>query len=504
MTKDNQTTPVSLSNNSIKNWHIPDIEVPNYSRQGVKQGIVHLGVGGFHRSHLALYMHRLMQQHNTKDWSICGVGLIKPDAIMRDDLNSQDCLYTLLERGIDKSTTRVIGSITSYMYAPENPRAVIEKMANPDTRIVSLTVTESGYYHSEATASLQTEDPAIANDLKNPDTPCTIYGYLYEALLIRYNKGLAPFTVMSCDNMPENGKTLKSMLIAFAKLKNSKVASWISSEVASPNAMVDRVTPKTTDDDREYLAKILGIKDKCPVVCEPFIQWVLEDHFPQGRPDWEKVGVQVVSNVEPYELMKLRLLNGAHSEMGYLGYLAGYQYIHEVVTDPLINRYIRIMNREEVIPLLPKIEGVDFGEYSLSVLERFSNPAIKDQVSRICLMGSGKMPKYVLPSISEQLAKPDGKFDLLTLGVAGWFRYLRGVDMVGKEFEIEDVMASTLKEAANKGCDDPASLLGIETLFGDDLRNNKAFVDQLTNDMKLISNKGPLEAVRARLLAYKD
>ncbi|QLG70957.1 hypothetical protein HG535_0A09040 [Zygotorulaspora mrakii] len=504
MTNNDQKTPVSLNNNAIKNWTISDIEVPNYSRQEVKQGIVHLGVGGFHRSHLALYMHQLMQRYDTKDWSICGVGLIKPDVVMRDDLNSQDCLYTLMERGIEKSTTTVIGSITSYMYAPENPKAVIEKMANPDTRIVSLTVTESGYYHSEATASLQKEDPAIVNDLKNPSTPCTIYGYLYEALLIRYNKGLAPFTIMSCDNMPENGKTLKSMLVAFAKLKDSKVADWIATEVASPNAMVDRVTPKTTDADRKYLANILEIDDKCPVVCEPFIQWVLEDNFSQGRPDWEKVGVQVVSNVEPYELMKLRLLNGAHSEMGYLGYLAGYQYIHEVVTDPLINRYIRIMNREEVIPLLPKIEGVDFDEYSLSVLERFSNPAIKDQVSRICLMGSGKMPKYVLPSISEQLAKPDGKFDLLTLGVAGWFRYLRGVDMVGKEFEIEDVMAATLKETANKGGDDPASLLGIQTLFGDDLRNNEAFVEDLARDLKLISEKGPLEAVRAHLLAYKD
>ena len=464
---------------------------------------MHLGVGGFHRSHLALYMHRLMQYHDVKDWSICGVGLMKADAAMRDALQSQDCLYTLLERGIEKTTTRVVGSITSYMYAPEDPKAVIEKMAGPDTRIVSLTVTESGYYHSEATASLQVEDPEIENDLKNPGSPHTIYGYLYEALFIRYKAGLTPFTIMSCDNMPENGNTLKSMLIVFAKLKDSNFASWIEENVSSPNSMVDRVTPKTTEADRVYLAEILGIKDKCPVVCEPFIQWVLEDEFSQGAPEWTKVGVEVVPNVGPYELMKLRLLNGAHSEMGYLGYLAGYQYIHEVVTDPVINEYIRIMNREEVIPLLPKINGVDFGEYSLSVLERFSNPAIKDQVSRICLMGSGKMPKYVLPSIVEHLAKNDGKYELLTLGVAGWFRYLTGLDMNGKEFKIEDVMAPTLIDAARKGGRNPGPLLNIKTLFGIELRENKEFVQKLTQALELVSDKGPLEAIREYLMAYK-
>lgn len=502
MTKTDPQTAIPLNNQNIENWSIDDIEVPKYERNAVKEGIVHLGVGGFHRSHLALYIHRLLQQHDAKDWSICGVGLMKGDAAMRDALQGQDCLYTLLERGIEKTTTRVIGSIASYLYGPENPRAVIEKMASSDTRIVSLTVTESGYFHSEATSSLQVDHPEIENDLKNPTSPHTIYGYLYEALSIRYKAGLTPFTILSCDNMPENGKTLKSMLIDFAKLKDADFAAWIDKNVASPNSMVDRVTPKTTDADRDYLAKILGVKDNCPVVCEPFIQWVLEDNFTQGAPDWTKVGVEVVPNVEPYELMKLRLLNGAHSEMGYLGYLAGYRYIHEVVTDPVINEYIRTMNTEEVIPLLPKINGVDFEKYSLSVLERFSNPAIKDQVSRICLMGSGKMPKYVLPSISEHLANGDGKYELLTLGVAGWFRYLTGLDMDGKKFEIEDVMASTLIEAARKGGRNPAPLLNIKVLFGADLRDNQEFVQKLTQALELVSDKGPLEAVKEYLTAH--
>ncbi|SCW02147.1 LAFE_0E15236g1_1 [Lachancea fermentati] len=445
-----------------------------------------------------------MQKYGLKDWSICGVGLLDSDIIMRDALSSQDYLYTLMERGIEKTTTQVIGSITSYMYAPENPAAVIEKMASEDTRIVSLTVTESGYYYSEATSSLQTDDPAVINDLKSSDTPRTIYGYLYEALLIRYKQGRGPFTVMSCDNMPENGKTLKSMLIAFAKLKNSEFADWIDKKVAAPNAMVDRVTPKTTDEDRSYLATVLGVEDKCPVVCEPFIQWVLEDNFSEGRPNWEDAGVEIVSDVGLYELMKLRLLNGAHSEMGYLGYLAGYEYIHEVVTDPLINKYIRTMNHEEVIPLLPKIDGVDFEEYSLSVLKRFANPAIKDQVSRICLMGSGKMPKYVLPSISEQLSRPNGKYDLLTLGVAGWFRYLTGIDMKGNEFTIEDVMAPKLIQAAREGGRDPHPLLNIKVLFGSDLRENAEFVKKLTLALELVSDSGPLEAIRKYIIDYEN
>lgn len=304
--------------------------------------------------------------------------------------------------------------------------------------------------------------------------------------------------------MPDNGNTLKSMLIAFAKLKDSDFAAWIEKCIAAPNSMVDRVTPQTTEKDRIYLSKILGIKDNCPVVCEPFSQWVLEDNFSQGAPDWEKVGVQVVADVGPYELMKLRLLNGTHSAMGYLGFLAGYQYIHEAITDPLINKYIRTMNHEEVIPLLPKIKGIDFGEYSHTVLERFSNPAIKDQVSRICLMGSGKMPKYVLPSITEQLAKADGKYELLTLGVAGWFRYLTGYDMVGKEFEIQDVMASTLIQAAREGGRNPQPLLNIKTLFDADLRDNKEFVQKLTEALEYVSDKGPLEAINHYLRDYQD
>ena len=495
MTKSNETTATSLNAKTLKSFE-STLPIPTYPREGVKQGIVHLGVGAFHRSHLAVFMHRLMQEHHLEDWSICGVGLMKADALMRDAMKAQDCLYTVVERGIKDTNAYIVGSITAYMYAPEDPRAVIEKMANPDTHIVSLTVTENGYYHSEATNSLMTDAPEIVNDLNHPEKPATLYGYLYEALLLRYKKGLTPFTIMSCDNMPQNGVTVKNMLVAFAKLKkDEKFAAWIEDKVTSPNSMVDRVTPRCTDKERKYVTDTWGIKDQCPVVAEPFIQWVLEDNFSDGRPPWELVGVQVVKDVDSYELMKLRLLNGGHSAMGYLGYLAGYTYIHEVVNDPTINKYIRVLMREEVIPLLPKVPGVDFEEYTASVLERFSNPAIQDTVARICLMGSGKMPKYVLPSIYEQLRKPDGKYKLLAVCVAGWFRYLTGVDMNGKPFEIEDPMASTLKAAAVKGGKDPHELLNIEVLFSPEIRDNKDFVAQLTHSLETVYDKGPIAAV---------
>ncbi|CAI4053731.1 hypothetical protein SUVZ_15G3720 [Saccharomyces uvarum] len=495
MTKPGETAATSLNAKTLKSFQ-STLPVPTYPREGVKQGIVHLGVGAFHRSHLAVFMQRLMQEHNVKDWSICGVGLMKADAPMRDAMDAQNCLYTLVERGIKDTNAYIVGSITAYMYAPDDPKAVIAKMAHPDTRIVSLTVTENGYYHNEATHSLMADDAAIVNDLNHPERPNTIYGYLYEALLLRYKESGHPFTIMSCDNMPQNGITLKAMLVEFAKLKDPKFAAWIAEKVTAPNSMVDRVTPRCTDVERKFVADTYGIQDKCPVVAEPFIQWVLEDNFSDGRPPWELAGVQVVKDVESYELMKLRLLNGGHSAMGYLGYLAGYTYIHEVVNDPTINKYIRVLMHEEVIPLLPKVPGVDFEEYTASVLERFSNPAIQDTVSRICLMGSGKMPKYVLPSIYEQLRRPDSKYKLLAVCVAGWFRYLTGKDMNGKPFEIEDPMAPILQKAAVKGGSDPHELLSIDCLFGPELRDNKEFVAQLTHSLKAVYNNGPLAAVK--------
>ncbi|KAI4856029.1 mannitol 2-dehydrogenase, partial [Aureobasidium sp. EXF-8846] len=290
------------------------VRVPTYDRSSVKEGVVHIGVGGFHRAHLAVYLHNLMEKHNVRDYAIAGVGLQPFDASMRDILKDQDHLYTVIERGADGSSANVNGAITSFLFAPDNRQAVIDKMAHPDTKIVSMTITESGYYYNENTHELQAEHPDIQHDLKNENSPKTTFGFLYAGMKRRHQLGLNPFTVLSCDNMQKNGSITRHMLVSFAKLANPEIANWISEKGAFPNSMVDRITPRTEKNDIAALAEDFGIEDAWPVVTEPFMQWVVEDKFCDGRPPFEKVGVQVVKDVhdvEQFEMHKLRLLNGS-------------------------------------------------------------------------------------------------------------------------------------------------------------------------------------------------
>ena len=476
-------TATKLNTTNLPQWSQKQggqhVICPGYDRKDVKEGIVHIGVGGFHRAHLAVYIDSLMGQHNVRNWAICGVGLQPTDAGMRDALAGQNCMYTVVERSAEGSKARIIGSITSYLYAPSDPEKVIAKLAHEDTRIVSMTITESGYYCNEATGKLDLKHPDIIYDLGHKGPPRTVYGYLLAALVQRHKDRQRPFTVMSCDNMQKNGTMARNMLLAFAQAQNPELAEWLAEHGAFPNSMVDRITPRTTDNDKVKLAEAFGIDDAWPVVTEPFMQWVIEDKFVDGRPPWEKVGVQVVGNVEPFELMKLRLLNASHSAMGYLGYLAGFTYIHEVIQNPQFYKYIHNMMQQEVKPLLPHIPGVNIDEYCNTLLERFANPTIQDQVTRICLGGSGKMPKFILPSISEQVAK-HGSHRRLTLCVASWFRYLTGKDEQGKPFQIDDPMAAELQAKALKGGNRPMVLLGVQSLISDDLRASKNFVDELT------------------------
>ncbi|RYE99967.1 MAG: mannitol dehydrogenase family protein, partial [Oxalobacteraceae bacterium] len=400
-------------------------------------------------------------------------------------------MYTVVERSAEGSKARIIGSITSYIYAPGNTDAVIAKMAHADTRIVSLTITESGYYCNEATGELDAKHPDIVYDLAGKGAPRTVYGYLFSALKKRFDDRQRPFTVMSCDNVQQNGTMARKMLLAFAKARDPKLAEWISENGAFPNSMVDRITPRTHDADKVSLAEHFGVEDAWPVVTEPFMQWVIEDDFADGRPLWEKVGVQVVGEVEPFELMKLRLLNASHSAMGYLGYLAGFTYIHEVINHPQFHKYIHNMMQQEVKPLLPHIPGVNIDAYCDTLLHRFANPTIQDQVTRICMGGSGKMPKFIMPSISDQVAR-GGKHRRLALCVASWFRYLTGKDEHGKAFTIDDPMAKELQAKALTGGNQPMVLLGVESLFGDDLRHSKVFVEELTSALESLYRDGAL------------
>ncbi|ROV90450.1 hypothetical protein VSDG_08430 [Cytospora chrysosperma] len=480
---------------------------PTYSRDGLKEGIVHIGVGGFHRAHLAVYVDNLLGKNvdDARDWAICGVGLKPFDAGMRDALVPQDCLYTVIERSASGSAARVIGSINSFLYAPDDVEAVIAKMAHPDTRIVSMTITESGYYYNENTHELEVHDPDIVADLASDLTaPLTTFGYLFAAFARRYEAGLKPFTVLSCDNMQKNGTISRNMLLSFARLRDPKVAEWIEKEGAFPNSMVDRITPRTSDSDKADLAETFGIQDDWPVVTEPFMQWVVEDTFANGRPSFEKVGVQVVKNVhevEKFECHKLRLLNASHTSMAYMAYLAGFQYVHNVIENPLFNKYLYNMMQEEVKPLLPEIEGVDIDAYIKQLMERFSNPTIMDQINRLTLNGSGKLPQFIMPSIAEQIWKvKTHNFRRLALCVAGWFRYLNGVDEQGKPIAIDDPMAESLKAKAIEGGDQPGPLLNIKSLFGDDLRGDKPFVEELTKALESLHRDGAM----ATLAKYVD
>lgn len=473
------------------------VKVPSYPRgPAVKEGIVHIGVGGFHRAHLAVYVDQLMQNHGVRDYAICGVGLQPFDSNMRDALASQDNMYTVIERSAMGSFANVIGSINSFLFAPDDREAVVAKMAHPDTHIVSLTITESGYYYNENSHELQVEHPDIQFDLNpaNERTPRTTFGFLYAAMARRYHQGLKPFTVMSCDNMQKNGAITRHMLQTFAHLRNPDIAKWISQQGHFPNAMVDRITPQTAPNDKKTLAQDFGIEDAWPVVTEPFMQWVIEDHFSDGRPPFEKVGVQLVKNVhnvEEFEMHKLRLLNGSHSAIGYPGRLAGYQYVHEVMENPTYRKFIWQMMQEEVKPLLPEIPGVNIDEYCQTLMERFSNPTIKDQLPRICLNASGKIPQFIMPSIAEQISS-GGPLRRLCFVAASWFRYLHGVNDSDQPFTIEDPMAEELQAKAHKGGNNPMEILHTRVLFGEDLRTDKRFLEEITRAMEDVSRDGVL------------
>lgn len=468
------------------------VRVPQYDRKQITKGIVHIGVGGFHRAHQALYLDQYFHQNLGNDWGICGVGLLEFDQRMRDALHSQDCLYTLVERSPESESARVIGSITQYLFAPENRQAVIDALADPQCRIVTLTITEGGYYYIESSGEFDANHPTIQHDLQHPDQPIGAYGFLTAALEQRRKQGLAPFTVLSCDNLQGNGNIVRKMLTAFAELQNPELGRWVADQVAFPNCMVDRITPATTPADIAMVKEQFGVEDAFPVVAEPFLQWVVEDQFCAGRPDLEAVGVQMTSDVHPYEMMKIRLLNASHLLIGYLGTLMGYSYVHETMADPLIRQVVEHL-MEEVTPTLQPVPGIDLDNYKRTLIERFSNPKIRDQLPRVSLNGSAKMPKWVLPPLREKLQR-DGTIDYLSLTVAAWFRYLNGQDDQGNPITVDDPMADILTQRAQSGGSDPRSLLSLTGTFGD-LAQSSHFVELVTNHLRRLSEPGAKETL---------
>jgi mannitol 2-dehydrogenase len=476
------------------------VAVPTYDRSSVTAGIAHFGVGGFHRAHQAMYVDRLLNEGGARDWGICGIGLMPADRAMRDAMQAQDCLYTLVVKAPDGTwTPQVIGSVVEYLYAPDDPEAVIERLASPEIRIVSLTITEGGYNVHRVTGEFDTANPAIQADLAAPEKSATVFGIVVEALARRRDRGMPPFTVMSCDNVQGNGHVARRAFTAFARLRSDDLGAWVEENVRFPNSMVDRITPVTTDADREEIARRFGIEDRWPVTCEPFTQWVLEDDFTLGRPAFEDVGVQLVQDVEPYELMKLRLLNASHQALAYSGYLAGYRLVHEVTQDPVWARFLLDYMRVEAIPTLQPVPGIDLEQYTAQLIERFSNPEVRDTVARLCANSSDMMTKFLLPVIRHNVAT-GGPIDRSAAAIACWARYDEGVDEQGQPITIVDPLEEKLTAAARRQREEPLAFLEIREIFGD-LADDPRFAAAYTSYLASLHQHGvraTLERLNAR------
>lgn len=466
----------------------PDVPGPTYDRDHVRVGVVHFGVGGFHRAHEAMYLDRLMNEGKALDWGICGVGVMPRDRRMAQTMAAQDGLYTLVVKHPDGTLEpRVIGSIVDYLFAPDDPDAVIERMAADGTRLVSLTVTEGGYNIHAVTGRFDETDPDVRKDLEPGATPRTTFGLITEALVRRRSRGLPPFAILSCDNIQGNGDVARSSFAAFANLRDPELGAWVEREVCFPNCMVDRITPVTTDEDRAELARRFGVQDQWPVMCEPFTQWVLEDLF-NARPPFEDAEVQLVDDVGPYELMKLRLLNASHQALCYLGHLAGYRLVHEVCQDPLFAAFLLAYMDAEATPTLEPVPGIDLDRYKRNLIARFSNDQVRDTVARLCAESSDRIPKWLLPVIRHNL-KHGGEVTLSATVVASWARYAEGVDEDGQPIEVVDRLRDTVVAAAREQRSDPLAFLRNRELFGD-LVDDEQFTNAYLASLDSLHSKG--------------
>jgi len=465
------------------------VAVPAYDRRAVTPGIVHLGIGAFHRAHQAVVIDDVLRQ--APDWGIVGASLRRPDT--KEALAPQDGLYTLLIKDGEQRSPRLIGSVLGVLDAPHEKEALLSRMADPATRLVSLTVTEKGYCYNAATGGLDAAHPDIVADLANPQQPATAAGIVTEALRRRMVAGLAPFTVLSCDNLPHNGQVAGRVFTEFAEAVDAGLGRWVRENVAFPGTMIDRIVPATTDADRAEVKALIGLDDAWPVMGEPFLQWVVEDRFVAGtRPPLELGGAEWTGDVAPYERMKLRMLNGTHSSMAYLGYLCGYDFIAEVIANPDFRRFVGNELTEEIAPTLG-MPAAQTDAYAGKLLERYSNTAMKHRTYQIAMDGSQKLPQRLLGTIADRL-RAGAPFERLALAVAAWMIYARGVDLSGKPIAVQDPMA---KEFA---AIDPARLvagyLAIERVFPRELAAHAGLRQALEEKVALLREVGAAEAVR--------
>lgn len=423
------------------------IATPSYLDEDITVGIVHFGVGNFHRAHQAMYLDRLMGAGRGAEWGICGIGLLERDARMRDALTGQDGLYTLTLRHPDGADEiRVIGSIRRFLHAPDDPYAVLEQLVDPAVRIVSLTITEGGYVDDPTSGKRADDDPLVVAETRGGlAEPRTAFGWIVAALRERRRRGIAAFSVMSCDNIPGNGAVARQSVTAVARLVDPALADWIAAEVAFPSTMVDRITPVTVAADLERIRERAGVEDAWPVASEPFEQWVVEDTFPAGRPDLASVGATVVDDVHAYEAIKIRLLNGGHQALAYVGQLAGYALVHEALADPRIATFVADYMRQEGVPTLTAPQGFDIPGYIDELFRRFGNPSIADTLARLGADASNRIPKFVVPTLLDRIAAGSDARAGARL-IAGWREFNRQAAL--GRFQLDDEAATQLHTAA--------------------------------------------------------
>ena len=455
--------PAKLALSSLDSLPAP-VARPGYARAELGPGILHFGVGNFHRAHQAVYLDELMNAGKARDWAIVGAGVMEAERKGRDLLAGQDWLTTVVEQDAGHRTARVTGAMIDFI-EPGDTAAILARFTDPAIRIVSMTITEGGYFIDPASGLFNPEAPAIVADAANPRSPSTVFGLIAEGLRRRREAGLAPFTVMSCDNLPGNGHVTSDAVTGLARLHDPELARWIEGEVSFPNGMVDRITPATTDRERAMLREEFGIDDAWPVFCEPFRQWVLEDNFPTGRPQFEEAGVTFVGDVAPWELMKIRILNGGHAAIAYPAALMDIHFVHEAMQEPLIRGFLEKLEREEIIPVVPPVPGSDLSGYLDLIVRRFSNPTIGDTIPRLCQDGSNRQPKFILPSAADRLRRGEGVTGLALVS-ALWCRYCAGETDSGRAIAPNDASAGRLKEAALQARQEPAAFLGMADIFG--------------------------------------
>jgi mannitol-1-phosphate/altronate dehydrogenase len=484
---------------NIATTRLPDrVQLPTYDRQKLRSRIVHFGFGAFHRAHQALLTDRVLNATGG-DWGICEISLFSGDQLMAQ-LREQDHLYTVLEKGAAGNQAIVVGAVHECLNATlDSLAAIIEKFCEPQVAIVSLTITEKGYCIDPATGQLDVTQPRIVHDLEYPTAPHSAPGILVEALHRRRERGLPPFTVLSCDNIPDNGHVVKNAVLGMAEKRSPALAAWIAEQVSFPGTMVDRIVPAATDESLNEIATLLGVPDPCGICGEPFIQWVIEDHFVAGRPQWELAGVQMVSDVRPWEQMKLRMLNGSHSFLAWLGYLAGYPHISDCMQDADFRHAAKRLMLTEQAPTL-SITDVDLTAYADSLIARFTNPALQHRTWQIAMDGSQKLPQRMLDGIRVHLSR-NSEWPLLALGVAGWMRYVSGTDDAGNAIDVRDPLADKIRQRVERSRDDErvTALLTLSEIFGNDLPHDARFVDAVQQAWQRIVDNGAREALIATL-----